>query len=538
MKKYFNHLPLHSKLIIITFLITFSIVIATGGISLYFQTKQMKEQLVSHVSGLTSLWSLTIPVEQLETILTEQDTESPHYENLYHQLNLINERDSHFFHGLILSPQLIGEEVYVIVPSKDCEIMGAEAFTSFQVPDEFKDSFVRAVRTNQSTYSPLYKDSEGRWIAAFSPILDKNEQVIGVLAVISDASIIFDFPKEILLLFSFIFIIIVLAVYGLSRAALKKVLNPVNEIVKGINEVSNGNFQVKLSVDEHSEFSLLSERFNHMTEQLRLLFDRLNLTSENLGKRGTGRERTKFEDAIGEMEHIIEKTRILKELQRAEKMNAIGQLAASVAHEIRNPMTVVKGFLQIFQSKDKLTTEEHMFVKLMIDEMNRAESIINDYLSLAKPDMDSTEKVDTANLAYKVMELMNSYAMMSSNIELKTVIEDEVFVNANTNELKQVLVNMMKNGIEAMKDGGVLTVRIYKDDHLGYIEICDTGIGMTNDELERLGTAFYSLKEKGTGMGLLVCYQIIERLNGQIDVTSEIGKGTTFTISLPLYNEE
>src|SRR5690606_21372175 len=88
----------------------------------------------------------------------------------------------------------------------------------------------------------------------------------------------------------------------------------------------------------------------------------------------------------------VQKTKELEQLQMAEKMNAIAQLAASVAHEIRNPLTVVKGFLQIFLSKEKLTAEEHTYVKLMIEEMNRAESIINDYLSLAKPDIKETEK--------------------------------------------------------------------------------------------------------------------------------------------------
>ncbi len=275
-----------------------------------------------------------------------------------------------------------------------------------------------------------------------------------------------------------------------------------------------------------------------MTEQLSLLFDRVTTTSKHLGKKSQeGRQTSKFEDVIGEMENIIQKTKILKELQRAEKMNAIGQLAASVAHEIRNPMTVVKGFLQIFKSKKELSAEEQMFVKLMIEEMNRAETIINDYLSLAKPDMENTEKVDAVVLAHKAMDLMNSYAMMSKNIELETVIEDEITVIGNRSELIQVLINILKNGIEAMKDGGTLRLKVYKKEGNGVFEIRDNGIGMTEEELARLGTAFYSLKEKGTGMGLMVCYQIIERMKGKIEVVSEKWQGTTFTITVPLDEE-
>ncbi len=97
------------------------------------------------------------------------------------------------------------------------------------------------------------------------------------------------------------------------------------------------------------------------------------------------------------MQNIMEKSKSHRDLQRAEKMNAIGQLAASVAHEIRNPMTVVKGFLQIFLAKEQMSDEERMYIRLMIDEMNRAETIINDYLSMAKPDLEQTKELMEKN---------------------------------------------------------------------------------------------------------------------------------------------
>ena len=134
-------------------------------------------------------------------------------------------------------------------------------------------------------------------------------------------------------------------------------------------------------------------------------------------------------------------------------MNAIGTVAASVAHEIRNPMTVVKGFLQIFLSKEHMSDEERMYIRLMIDEMNRAETIINDYLSLAKPDMEQTESIAGDELAEKVMDLMNSYAMLSKNITMEVPILEKITIKGNKSELQQVLINILKNGIEAMKEG-------------------------------------------------------------------------------------
>ncbi|RSK45435.1 sensor histidine kinase, partial [Bacillus canaveralius] len=342
--------------------------------------------------------------------------------------------------------------------------------------------------------------------------------------------------KKITAILIYSFLILTIIVYFILSWGLKKVIEPINEIIYGINEVSSGNFNVRLQIEEFSDLKKLAERFNMMTRQLSILFDRLSATSQQLGPPPKRQDPMQWEAALDEMENIFQKTKFQQELQRAEKMNAIGQLAASVAHEIRNPMTVVKGFLQIFLAKESMSDEERMYIKLMIEEMNRAETIINDYLSLAKPDLKQIEQVDGAELASKVVDLMNSYAMMSKNIDMAIHISEPIMVRGNKSELNQVLINILKNGIEAMKEGGKLTLTLKEEGDYGVFIISDTGIGMSEEALKRLGTAFYSLKEKGTGIGLMVCYQIIERMKGKIEVESKEGEGTTFRIYVPLFS--
>lgn len=540
MKNYFGNHSLRHQVLVSIISIMLITVIIVSSISFFFYNRDLKNHFKDDVVLLAFFWSSIIDGENVEKTIASGNVEDGLYSQLHRQLSLLEEKESSGEQSMIVSPAAEGKKVFVIIPSEQYEAIGARPFSYMEMPDEYINGLKKAIEREEVVSSDFYHSQDKTLITSFAPIKNDEGKMIALLTVDADASIIYSQLKKIAYFGICMILLAVLLFFIIVRTRLKTVFEPVEEIIKGINEVSNGNFQVKLQLkkDSRSEMARLIERFNYMTGQLSNLYERLSLSSEQLGHLQKNENYcNKIEAVIGSMNQIIQETKIMKELQRAEKMNAIGQLAASVAHEIRNPMTVVKGFLQIFLSKDELSQEERMFVKLMIDEMNRAETIINDYLSLAKPDIEATETVDAGKLANKVADLMNSYAMMSKNIEIQVHAPENIFVRGNKSELQQVLINIVKNGIEAMKDGGSLYVRVRKDDHYGIFEIEDTGIGMTPEEMDRLGTAFYSLKEKGTGMGLMVCYQIVERMKGEIKVKSKLGEGTTFYISIPLEKE-
>lgn len=532
---YFKNFTLSNKILVLSFCITCLVIVTTMGSSIVLYDKQMKSQLTEHIEETAVLWGSTIETERLQKVIDAKDRHNIHFKKIHNFISLANLKGPFQFHTMILSPHISNKEATIIVASEGSEKFGYDSLSTIVVPAEFTSAMEKVVKTNGVANSEVFQYSSGTWISAFAPIINDDGSILAIFGIAADVLVIKTFQWKMIFYILIIYCVISALVYFLFKKGLNHILEPVNEIFTGINEVSNGNFKIKLKTHDRSDLGLLIDQFNVMTNHLSTVFERLTLTSEQLGaqRRKLG-DNKKFENAINEMDHIIEKTKILKELQRAEKMNAIGQLAASVAHEIRNPMTVVKGFLQIFLSKEHLLPEEHMYIRIMIDEMNRAETIINDYLSLAKPDLDQLDTINFGKLTLSVTELMNSYAMMSNNIELKTDVQDDIWIKGNKSELKQVLINIFKNGIESMKDGGVLSIKVYKDDNFGIIEIEDTGIGMTVEELERLGTAFYSLKEKGTGIGLMVCYQIIDRMKGRIDVVSEKDKGTIFIIRIPL----
>lgn len=222
-----------------------------------------------------------------------------------------------------------------------------------------------------------------------------------------------------------------------------------------------------------------------------------------------------------------------KEIQQAKQLNSVGQLAATIAHEIRNPITVVKGFAQLLDQEKELNETEKFYVQTMLTELEYTQVIINDYLSLAKPQTDNVQVIPLNDEIQKISDLLTSFAN-NRNIGFLLDFRDDLHINMNPIELKQILVNIMKNGIESMNKPGFIKVETEQERTMAKIRITDTGIGLSKEQLEILGTPFYSLKDRGTGIGLTVCYSIVQKYKGKIVVQSEVNKGTSFTIYLPL----
>lgn len=225
-----------------------------------------------------------------------------------------------------------------------------------------------------------------------------------------------------------------------------------------------------------------------------------------------------------------------KEIQQAKQLSSVGQLAATIAHEIRNPITVVKGFAQLLDQEKELNETEKFYVQTMLTELEYTQVIINDYLSLAKPQTDNVQVIPLNDEIQKISDLLTSFAN-NRNIGFLLDFRDDLHINMNPIELKQILVNIMKNGIESMNKPGFIKVETEQERTMAKIRITDTGIGLSKEQLEILGTPFYSLKDRGTGIGLTVCYSIVQKYKGKIVVQSEVNKGTSFTIYLPLYNK-
>ncbi|WP_274652831.1 ATP-binding protein [Paenibacillus humicola] len=237
------------------------------------------------------------------------------------------------------------------------------------------------------------------------------------------------------------------------------------------------------------------------------------------------------------IETIRNNIQIQEEIIKTEKMKVVSEIAASVAHEVRNPLTTVRGFIQLLSDPTLTDRKRKEFSCITLEELDRAESIISDYLSLAKPQNEKLEPILLGKALVKASQILSSYANLH-NVEIIINYDLPATVIGNKSKFRQAIINIGKNAIEAMPDGGKLSLKYVTDDHSRSVTltICDTGVGMNSEQINRLGSPYYSTKDKGTGLGTMVIFNIIRGMNGHIEVQSKKGEGTTYLIRLPLHN--
>lgn len=227
----------------------------------------------------------------------------------------------------------------------------------------------------------------------------------------------------------------------------------------------------------------------------------------------------------------IEKQKMDNAMSRLDRLNLIGEMAASIGHEIRNPLTTVRGYLQHFSRKKDFADYGEDF-EVMIQELDRANLIITEFLSLAKNKKVDLEPNDLNHTISKIYPLLQADAVgggKSIILELgkiPTILMDE-------NEIKQCILNLVRNGLEAIKNKGIVIIKTYMNDQSVILAIQDSGEGIHEDILGKLGTPFVTTKENGTGIGIPICYRIAERHNAQLDIETSTA-GTTFSLTFRL----
>lgn len=234
---------------------------------------------------------------------------------------------------------------------------------------------------------------------------------------------------------------------------------------------------------------------------------------------------------VGVFKDISEEMLEEERLMQSEKLSTAGQLAAGIAHEIRNPLTAINGFMKLLRSSERRNDN---YFNIIESELKRIEFIVNELLVLSKPQTAHICKpMDFSLVLEQVITFMSGQAAMK-NIEIIPVHSGQpIWIQGEANQLKQVFINLLKNAIEAMNSGGVIHIHALANDNEARIIVQDEGCGMTEEQIKALGKPFYTTKETGTGLGFMITHNIVHNHGGAITIESIPEQGTSFTVTIP-----
>jgi two-component system sensor histidine kinase HydH len=226
-----------------------------------------------------------------------------------------------------------------------------------------------------------------------------------------------------------------------------------------------------------------------------------------------------------------------KQIQRSERLASLGRMAAGIAHEIRNPLSSIKGFAQYFRNKFQDGSEDRNYAVVMINEVDRLNRVIQDLLNFAKPQEPKLSSVEVQSLIHHGLKLVQSDIQSKKIHVIKNFTEQPpITIRADADMMTQVFLNLFLNATESMQPGGRLEIGLFEKEAQLEILVSDTGSGIPKENLSRIFDPFFTSKKEGTGLGLAIVYRIIENHHGEIEVTSEQGKGTDFTLKLKVSN--
>jgi signal transduction histidine kinase len=364
--------------------------------------------------------------------------------------------------------------------------------------------------------------NERNYQVAYSPLIIRD-QTMGWLGVFKNSDYLVSQVARSRDLFILVFSIgtFFVIVIGLSLA--RSISSPLLKLRNMSQAVADGNLDQRIGLQRGDEIGDLANAFDTMTLHLKERTDETErLYAESL-------QRNK---ELAEINAQLKATQL--QLIQSEKLAAIGQLTAGIVHDVKNPFAVIMGMAEVLADNDQLDEETIHGLKIVRESAVKGNRIVSDLLKFArqtKPEMKTADLSETVDTALR----LTAYLTRRYTLE-KELPESPLMVNYDSQQIEQVLINMIHNAIQAMPEGGKLFVGLTQTNNMAQVIIQDNGKGIPPEDLKRIFDPFFTTKPEGegTGLGLSVSYGIIANHNGRIDVESEVGQGTKFTIFLPL----
>jgi two-component system NtrC family sensor kinase len=361
------------------------------------------------------------------------------------------------------------------------------------------------------------------YITAYEPIKNIEGEIIGILYVGTLEKPYLDTANRVMLTFTILASLCVVFLLIILYFATTSIIKPLQVMVAATHQIADGDLNHKVEIQSQDEIGELASAFNQMTEKLKA-------ANRELVDWGTTLEKK-----------VEERTKELVEMQarlvQSEKLAGLGKLAAGIAHEINNPLGGILIYSHLLLEESKKDTSAYENLKKIVKETTRCKNIVKGLLEFSRPKEPEMMMTDINDAVLRAMAIFEPQALFH-NIEVRKELSELPRIVADSSQLQQVFTNIIANAAEAIAGNGILTIRTSLDKQTDRIrvEFTDTGHGIKPEDMTRLFEPFFTTKEvgKGTGLGLAISYGIVQKHQGSIEVRSKVGKGSTFTVILPV----
>jgi two-component system NtrC family sensor kinase len=356
-----------------------------------------------------------------------------------------------------------------------------------------------------------------------------TDKLLGIISVQMSTETVDSIISKSTNIFLFGVIATFLLLMIVSIIAIRYSINkPLQKVFTGIKEISKGNLEYKIQLNRSDELGLMAKEFNLMSEKLKSAYDEIKDWNENLNK--------KVEQKNQELKNIYE------QIVQVEKLASLGKLSATVAHELNNPLEGILTYSKLVSKKlEKLNDRERYediikILQLISDESSRCGRIVKDLLHFSHQDELQFMHSSIKEIIDRSIKLM-SHHFQINNVKIKLDFKiDDIYLECDAQRIEQALIAILVNAVEAMPEGGTITISVAKEFDNAVIRIIDEGKGIPPEVLPHIFEPFFTTKDKvkDTGLGLAVVYGIVQQHGGKVFVEQTSIKGTTFKISLPI----
>jgi two-component system NtrC family sensor kinase len=484
------------------------ICLVSFGVAAFFSTRWLREEIQDDYEEKVNLMAIHI-VHDIGTVTAPRPHEGiPEVLRTYRELEGMEE-------VRVFDPQ--GEEVFCEVKGspearvKEALVAGKPIHFNQEMNKKVVESFILPIKNQPACQRCHGAGDSLRGVLLLSHNREGMDHYIGQQ------------NRKFLLLFG----LIVIGILVSTLVAVRRVfLNPIKSIQKGTQAIEKGDFKYQIPVMSKDELGALAEDFNTMAQTLQRYFEELEEKNQRL--------RGQF------LKEVMEKKGDEMRLIMTERLAALGEMASGIAHEINNPLATISACTEALlkrMEKEKIgSILFENYLRIIQEEINRCQNITHRMLSFVRKRGDGRQDVQINEILDKILEMVNFQGRLKNVDVLRNYQAEVPVICANEGDLRQVFLSIIANAVDAMEGEGTLVIETVTAGNSISVNISDTGPGIPPHLINRIFDPFFTtkLEKGGTGFGLSVADKIIKENHGKIDVTSEEGKGTTFTITLPI----